>query len=445
MILAHSGLATVLAMAALQPSGEPSTGAHASLYREVLAAHRNGPCAQRVTIHARDEQGSAQSVVIVRTDRGDSTRARRLRLDLGELIVCAENSRLVAVHAANPDTFFEHRFDSPISPQLIRTVLPPLPLPQIGWALGDDDAPASWIFWGLGKIEDPSVQGTVQGVRVASEDTRAPVRVADFARTPAGLLLSTLNADSLDDDAAFTHDPPRLTLLCEGLEAMDPATWMIDTSARTSVPSITQLRPKPSEVSVGDHLPALGLVTRDLEGWSITRELEAERARPPRGGAPVFAALLLLHRDGNGTGVRAVALELDALARDFAHMRTRADASSPRLIARSVVLVEPENMSAARAAELLDGVPALPALGEALLSTSGVATVERLCPGCAAAVVVVNEQLRVVGVARVEPDLVDARGVAEVVRRLVSTRDSETAPAGGPEDGTGSAAGPGPR
>jgi hypothetical protein len=98
------------ACAVAQPASPPADPAQVpTAVARMLGAYRFGAIAERVSLTATDAQHQVTSDVTLRVDAGDprTQRPRRLRLEMGRLVIYAQDDRLVAVHTQNDEQFSE--------------------------------------------------------------------------------------------------------------------------------------------------------------------------------------------------------------------------------------------------------------------------------------------------------------------------------------------------
>jgi len=108
--------------------------------KEITRAYRGGATAERMALTLRE------GVKVVRRDEfvcrvnplaGNETREADadLSLDLGPLRLFASGGMLVVTHVSKAETFFRQDYDPPLTIDKLATIVPPLLLPQLAFAL----------------------------------------------------------------------------------------------------------------------------------------------------------------------------------------------------------------------------------------------------------------------------------------------------------------------
>ncbi len=205
------------------------------------AAYSRRPCADEMTIKFKapgSEQRSDRFVV--RLEPGDTPRSgpRRMFLDLGQLKIYAERGTFTAINAAAPGKYAQKEFTPPLTPAVLASFMPPVPLPQL--ALAGDDlkglkalTPYTPDVTWTSADPDPSakpqtiiIQGSGQACSATlttSADTGRMVKLAATIRGRSG--------DST------------LELTCHAVDPGDPASWAIKTEGRERVATVADLKP----------------------------------------------------------------------------------------------------------------------------------------------------------------------------------------------------------
>jgi hypothetical protein len=388
----------------------------------VAAHYQHGVIGEKVTYRAVDAGGAERSsTVLLRLDH-DQPAAPAIRLDLGNLVVYADRTRIVAAHAGNPGTYLERTVENGLSPRAFEDALPPLVLPQLGWAFSSPHADAWWDIFGVGRVQmilDESAGLDANVLKVLQHSGAARLEALSLRPARSNLALASMKV-------AYPHGSLTLDLTSEDLapaDIGDASTWVINTDKRTRVESLTDLKPLPGEVAVGDACPPLGLVTSRIEGWSFADAVKRLQGQNPQPPGPAWVALLVRVPSGPAPAVVPQAVRgLDGLVREFSIQRMQGLRGSPRLEAHEVLVLELGEVNAQRVAELSrEQVAGADSIAERLFSTTGKATFWRIAPEAAAAVIVLDERQRIAGLVRLDGRLVDAGTIAAEVRRIIST------------------------
>jgi hypothetical protein len=411
----------------------------------IMERHRS-VISQTVRVDVADGTATRSSTIVVRVAPRGVAGGPCVRLDMGNLIVYADNTRAVAVHAENPDVFVEHRFASGLSALSLRAWLPPVPVPQVEWALEPEsprDSGMMWPLWGLGECERQGEGKFVPALSESAPSKLAPGVPAEQAAqgAQAGLWAITLQCDGVIREVVFDErgvlrrvrgvsgaDVPGVSIECGDIEAGEPATWAIDTSAREMVASLTDLRAKPADVVAGDRVPSLALVTRAMEGFGIVEHFKSVQELAPQPSGPAFAALLL-HTPGSSheRQLSAATRALEGLVREYSNQRMSGLPRAPRLWAKEVFVLELADVTPQRIRTLVGEKPAAkpneggtPSLAEPLFSTAGSGAFSRIAPGATAAIIVLDDEQRLRGVVRLDQRLIDDGVIRDEVWRLLS-------------------------
>ena len=106
----------------------------------VAAYYASVPRADRIAVTVTASDGkNAKATIVVRCDPGDEralpVRPPSVRLTLGPLEVHVRDRRLVAISRANDELAMVRDSSIPFTAEAVRNVLPPVPVPHLGWAL----------------------------------------------------------------------------------------------------------------------------------------------------------------------------------------------------------------------------------------------------------------------------------------------------------------------
>lgn len=211
-----------------------------------MAAYSTKPCADEMTVKFR-APGSEQRVdtFVIRLQPGDTPRSgpRRMFLDLGQLKVFADQGTLTAISTAAPGKFAQKEYTPPLTPAVLATFLPPVPLPQLALASGDLKqlrAPTPYtpgVVWS-GAAPDPLARP--ETIVIEGSGDAGPVTLTTNAETGRLIKLTATihgrGGDSLLELASRALPEPG-----------DPASWAIKTEGRERVASVSELKPAPAK------------------------------------------------------------------------------------------------------------------------------------------------------------------------------------------------------
>ncbi len=270
--------------------GAPHLEADAVL-RELLAAYRGGPVAERVTIRVRqppppDMHGPVldrESVATVRVHRGRGDEDRVLRADLGVLSVYAHGDALVIVRSDDPSVCLRRRLSGPVSARALAPVLPPTALPAIALALGDAAAAANLT---------PFTRGVRWRIADGAPRETGLVRLSGHASGGEATLLIDAVTHRLRELSFRAASGARLDVRCEAIEPGDPGAWAIDADDRRVVRSLRDLGVPEAPFARGEPVPALPLQDMETDLWALEDEFAARAAADPR-RTPAPAILVL--------------------------------------------------------------------------------------------------------------------------------------------------------
>lgn len=402
----------------------------------VAAHYRSGVLGEKVTYRAVNANASERSSTVILRISHAGPAAPVLRLDLGNLIIHADRERITAAHAGNPAAYFEQTLTDGLTTRVLEETLPTIVMPQLGWAI--DRGPhedAWWDVLGVGRAqlvvdEDAGLNSRV--LRIMDQNGRARLESIVLRQAGQNLALSTMKVafgaeggSGGGGDAGTTLELTAVDLAPADIG--DVSSWAISTEKRTRVERLADLRPIPGDVGVGDACPAMGLITKSIEGWSFADAVTRLTTQNPQPSGPAWIALLVRVPDGPPPPVLAQAVRgLDGLVREFSIQRMQGIRNSPRLEAHEVAVLELGEVNAQRVAELsrLETVGA-DSMSERLFSTTGRAVFRRIAPEAVAAILVLDEHQRIAGVVRLDGRMVDADTIAGEVRRIISTPAAE--------------------
>jgi hypothetical protein len=409
-LLCISSLAIVAPAAAQQPRG------HAIPPQMVIDDLREsyaGIIAEEVEVRYRAPQAPVRTEMFtVRMAPGDDPGRgpARLRLELGPLRIVYAGGQMTAVSQSAPEFYFRQRYEGPISPSLLARTLPPLPVPQLALAAGNDVA-----------FSAPSVYTPSVGWVSASLDADArPALMTMIGTGPGGNVEIIANADTarlmrvlLQVRAAGAEAAMELSM--RPVDPGDPEQWLIDTAGRTPVSSLSQLRPqvRTGPLTPGRDVPDIGFTASDNTRWSLYSALRASGAAAAPGREPAPVALILFRLPIGEEETRAQLRQAAA-----ALQAVRAQQQSGRVFDVAVAGVtqlgdfNPDRVGAARAAwnNMQTGAGST----DLLLGYSSSQNLDLFDPDAWAALVLIGGDRRLQRVVRI--DGLDQRQIAEQLR-----------------------------
>lgn len=379
------------------------------------AAYRAGPTAERVNLKlTRPNQPDRLTSLLVRIDPGtpdtiDPSLARTpsIRLDLERIQVWMDTTSLRALSRLSARHAYEQARSSRVDAAAVREALPPIPIPQINWALAagtstDDEAIlpplALRATWTKADSTDRN-QITLEGTTPAPSTGTIGLRLVVDSRTWRARALSL----SWPDGRA-------LELSIIPMPITDPSTWGLDLSGRTRVETLAALERTRAEVEPGDPFPAITIFTPDLAAWNLTQALAVSGSSPNPGSpesGPALACLIFFRTD-QPTKAREIHQDataaVDGAMGVLDQMWDATRGARPTLIVRAVGVMgldpfDPEKLHA-DSMKWWDGLPATDRRAEQvpLWSTAGWRAIERLDASSNVTTVVINAQNKIVGV-----------------------------------------------
>lgn len=235
--------------AALETDAETRLAAAAKAYREA-------PTRESVTIRVKNDRGRvAQSTITIALDPGRAAGdPRRLRLELGQLIVTATDRRVLAAMKNDAARYAEFTLpNDPLKPGLEK-LFPSLALPQLVLA----DAAVPPTVNGLGDLGlSPSGPSPVRW-RSARVDRATGRQILEGDTNDGTLKLTLDRATSRLRSAELTVEtgPVRgIDISVRPIDAGDPASWAIDIAGRTPVDSLSDLSGAGETLRVGQPVP----------------------------------------------------------------------------------------------------------------------------------------------------------------------------------------------
>ena len=351
----------------------------------------------RLTVGGEGQKETAAEVVWRFQPGGPLERS--MRVDLGPLLVFAAGTRLVAVNARNPGTYFEASLRDGLTAAAIREVMPPLPFPQAAWALGDP---------GPGGIG--GVLAATQWTDLTAAEGEA-CRVTLVGATPWGNARATVDPGSPPYASLCTWESPvgtgaglRISVSVERLTRSEPGGWVLATEGRMRVASMADLKAAEPPVAPGERMPVMGIMTAELGSWSLAEALETVSDGPLNDvddTRPVesFAVLVLARPDAPGAAGAAEAARAAAAAfgRDLDRRRHTGRTTLPRCFVRVVNVMDLNQISdpsGARAKAAAQPLPTSEPSSVPLFAAGGKPLMDAFAPGAAVIVLVVGPSER---------------------------------------------------
>lgn len=437
-------LALAFAMFAMTPTAlaAPQNGGNHTKpldVSEVLArisgAYREGVCADRISLVATPypmiegplpARAIRRAVAIVRTARS-TTQPPMAKLELGELRICAQPGTITAVRQGDREHAARFAIDGDPTPSRLAQHLPMLAFPQLWLALGHDASEPLTSLTGVVTWE--SAESIAAG-------SRRLLVVRGKSATHAVVLSAVATTGRLDsfEIAPIGVAGAKIVGRCAPIAPGDAASWGIDLASRAIVKTLSELRATPGVIEPGATILDPPLQTMDLRGWSLLGEL-----RSRSGQRPAAAAMILFTRDASSAMVESamagvlraeVALDLEAAAPTPLESGAGLTAP-PSLLSLGVACLARDGFDAAALTKIgeawNEGTRAvlarvLPkATPEPVLLTWTGASDEllgRLAPGAACAVVIVGEDLRLLGVIEPEGKAGEDAIIADQIRAI---------------------------
>lgn len=434
LVVAGSTSATLLA-APQNGANHPKALDASEVLARISAAYRDGVCADRVSMVATPSpviegplpaRAIRRAVAIVRTSRS-ATPPPMARLELGDLRIFVQPGSIVAVRQGDREHAARFEIDGDPTPTKLSQHLPMLAFPQLWLALGQDTGEALTSLTGAVTWESAEsvaagsrrllvVRGKSQTHRVMLSALAATGRLESFEFTPIGI------------------PGAQIVGRCAPIAGGDASAWAIDIGTRAVVTTMSDLRATPGVLEPGATIVDPPLQSMDLRAWSLVGELKSRS-----GQRPAMGAMILFTREASAAAIDAA---LQGVVR--AEVALDLEAAAPTLLEAGAGLTPPPLLLTLGVACLARGgfdAAALAGIGEAWReSARGVvarvlpqATPEpvmltwtgaghellgRLAPGAACAVVVVSEDLRLLGVIEPEGNPGEDALIADQIRAI---------------------------
>lgn len=252
-----------VAQAPLPPSPEEVP------FERTVRAYRTGPVAETVQIHVKDDQGRERRAdVLLKVDAGATGQGPlRARIELGDLAISLDGSRLLATHRLEKNRYAEFTLAAGPVLQALGSVMPALVLPQL--VLADPAARridelglplgAGVVRWEPGVVDRPTGKTLYTG---SSGD--ASLRM--LADRTTGRLASL--------QVVSPSGPIRnLDLTVRSINPGPVETWQVETDGRKRVDGLIDLMAESDQVRVGERFPSnMTLLTTARRPWRELRD-----------------------------------------------------------------------------------------------------------------------------------------------------------------------------
>ncbi|MDI1290057.1 MAG: hypothetical protein PSX37_08950, partial [bacterium] len=209
-----------------------------------------------------------------------SSQSPLIRIDLGRLQVEIADGVLAAVHRHNPKLVYRVPLDASDPASTLNEVLPPLPFPQVYWAISPNthavDLPP--LLPGLIAVPRGTFNSSDPQTFEAPLGAGWTTRIVQRNDVTGGM--ASLD---IDDQDGSTRLALSVTLLSAPLSRLS-------LQGREEVPSLQSLKAATAEIPAGSTLPTPGLMTRTFEPWSLSETLASAQSA---GLAPIFAVLVI--------------------------------------------------------------------------------------------------------------------------------------------------------
>lgn len=442
-MLGSLGLLAVMCSMTATLSAAPQNGANftkaldaSEVLARISAAYRDGACADRISLVATPypviegplpARSIRRAVALVRTARS-ATQPPMARLELGELRICAQPGSITAIRQGDREHAVRFDIEGDPTPPKLAQHLPMLVFPQLWLALGRDTNEALTSLTGVVTWESAE--------SVASGSRRLLV-VRGKSATHEVVLSALATTGRLD---SFEITPigvmgAKIVGRCAPIAPGEALAWTIDIGSRVTVKSLGDLRSTPGIIEPGATILDPPLQSMDLRAWSLLGELKSRS-----GQRPAAAAMILFTRDASAAmidiamaGVLRAEVALDLEATAPTPLEAGAGLTpAPSLLTVGVACIAPGEFDAAALVKigaawregtrsvltrLLPGTTPEPVM----LTWTGASDelLGRLAPGAACAVVIVSDDLRLLGIIEPAGKTGEESLIADQIRAIV--------------------------
>ena len=389
------------------------------LLRRVRETYRSGPVADRVEMSAAvlGDIGSKppralRSVVTAMLDA--SGQQPSMKLELSDLVLHAQGHKLIGVNRLEQRTCAVVEL-SGLTLEGLADHLPPIPLPQVAFAFGKENAE---LFKGMGAIAWNAPARALAGTAVIySMSGTHKTGTIDLKVDGSTWRLMQVNAQF-----SRPSGKTQVTLDVSVVDAGESAKWPLDIAGREQVSTLAQLRARTGEIKSGQKLPNLTANAEGFASWSIVDAFAENRRKTAAGERPADAMLLLLFR-ANDDEVKSEALLKDAQAGQHAmatvlqelRRQSADDTAAPSVLCEAIAVFEIVKFERERPAAITktwaDASADLPAR-QLHWSLSANATIDRISPNAGAVIVVILPDLSLAGIVPLDGRSADAAAIA---------------------------------
>lgn len=307
-MLAASGVAFI----ALAQSPAVTERQASSAPEAPAAVARSKPSADRVAITFTTATGDAtRTVVTARWDVGNvggvggeagGGAPPRLRLSMGRLDISVSKGRLIATSRSDATTYFESTLPDPITPESIRSALPPIPLPHIQWCFGSPE-----------QRDNPHPMGVSTTLVSKGDDGLEQFSASDGTLNvwKSGSPLHPRRIDFRGTNGT------QLYLALTPIDVRPDDQWEISIEGRRRVSSLAELRVDKAAPMIGRPMKDLGFTAPDLSDVSLA-ELLAPNPNAKNPNASQASILLVVASTKDG-------MPVESANSDFAAARNAID------------------------------------------------------------------------------------------------------------------------
>lgn len=373
----------------------------AASFQHVLDAYRSNPVAQSASVRVVAPEGRERvSRVEVLTVPGEP---RRVSLRLGRALhVEATDTEMRAISPRNPAAVCALPLSGPLSAESLAAVLPPVPVPNVAWALGanaagENDRADQFLVPPLGWVRLESVEARPGLGHLAFRGSN-DLGPAEIVVDEVSHLLVRLTGSTPGPGHGL-----RVELAFRMADAASKA-WAVDTDGRERVASLSDLRPLPAEIQPGSQIGSLSLMGTDLAPWSLADAMRGQAAEPTEAGEGPMLAALVLYR-GTVPGAEDAAFQacgsLRAHKKFLDRKRLTGEPATPRLLIRPVAVFELAEFNPGAAATLADRWKDT---GDTpVWTSSGQGLIDRFDRGAIGVVIIADREGILLGAAPLEP------------------------------------------
>lgn len=396
------------------------------LLQLVRDSYRSGPVVERVELSAALVQDAGakpphalRSVVTASLNAaGDKP---SLKLELSDLVLHAQGNELTAINRLEQRTYAAIELKS-LTLEGLAEHLPPVPLPQIAFAFGNDKAE---LFKGIGEIAwGAPTAAAAANFKIYSISGTHKSGTIDMKINGATWRLMQLSAQ-------FTRAGARtqVTLDVTPVEPGVPANWVIDVANREKVTTLAQLRSRSGEVKAGQKIPNLTANTAGFEGWSVVDGFAENRRRIDAGERRADAMVLLLFRATDDRvkseavlkDSKAGQLAMDMVLKDLRRQRLD-DPGVSSVLCEAIAVFELQKFERERPAALaktwVENGADLPA--KVLhWSLSANTTIDRISPNAGAVIAVILPDLSLAGIVPLDGRSADAAAISTDLLNII--------------------------